>query len=180
MTSVRRLSIDEVDVVHAIDRAEHVDVQYAVVDGALVEVPVVMADVPSWYPDGDGEHSVANYVAFCRDRMAEGGALLGAFGDGGDVLGLAIVHPVFEPPMAWLSFLHVSRPHRRGGVASALWDAAITMAGDAGAESIYVSATPTGSAVGFYLSRGSRLASPPHPTLFALEPEDIHLVCPLR
>jgi hypothetical protein len=44
---------------------------------------------------------------------------------------------------------------------------------------MYVSATPTGSAVGFYLGRGCRLADPVHPDLFAQEPEDIHLVCPL-
>jgi len=44
---------------------------------------------------------------------------------------------------------------------------------------MYVSATPTGSAVGFYLSRGCELADPPHAELFALEPEDIHLVCEL-
>jgi hypothetical protein len=44
---------------------------------------------------------------------------------------------------------------------------------------MYVSATPTGSAVGFYLSRGCHLADPPHPALLASEPDDIHLVCPL-
>ena len=42
-----------------------------------------------------------------------------------------------------------------------------------------MSATPTGSAVGFYLSRGCVLADPPHPQLFAEEPEDIHFVLPL-
>ena len=49
----------------------------------------------------------------------------------------------------------------------------------AGARSLYVSATPTGSAVGFSLGRGCRLADPVHPELFTDEPEDIHLVCPL-
>ena len=49
-----------------------------------------------------------------------------------------------------------------------------------GAESIYVSATPTESAVGFYLRQGCRLAHPVHPDLFAAEPEDIHLVRSLR
>jgi len=31
-------------------------------------------------------------------------------------------------------------------------------------------------AVGFYLSRGCRLADPVHPVLFGHEPDDIHLV----
>lgn len=44
----------------------------------------------------------------------------------------------------------------------------------------YVSATPTGSAVGFYLGQGCRLADPGHSALFADEPEDIHLVYALR
>jgi predicted N-acetyltransferase YhbS len=87
---------------------------------------------------------------------------------------------VFEPGLAWLAFLHVSREARRQGAASALWQAASDDAVQSGAESLYVSATPTGSAVGFYLSRGCVLADPPHATLYALEPDDIHLVCHLR
>jgi len=65
-------------------------------------------------------------------------------------------------------------------VASALWDAAVEVAMAAGAESMYVSAVPTGSAVEFYLSRGCELANPVHPALYAEEPDDIHLVCSLR
>ena len=84
-----------------------------------------------------------------------------------------------EPGLAWLATLHVSRAHRRRGVASALWGAGVALAHEAGAGSLYVSATLTGSAVGFYLGRGCRLADPVHPELFAHEPEDIHLVCPL-
>lgn len=42
-----------------------------------------------------------------------------------------------------------------------------------------VSATPSGSAVGFYTSRGCRVVDAPHPELFAKEPEDIHLTCPV-
>jgi hypothetical protein len=60
----------------------------------------------------------------------------------------------------------------------ALWDAGIALAREAGARSLCVSATPTGT-VGFYLGRGCRLADPVHPEMYADEPEDIHLVCPL-
>jgi len=79
-----------------------------------------------------------------------------------------------------LAFLHVSRPYRRQGAAQALWNAATDIAVANGATSIYVSATPTGSAIGFYLRQGCRLARPVHPDLFAAEPEDIHLVRSLR
>ncbi len=47
----------------------------------------------------------------------------------------------------------------------------------AGATSLYVSATPTASAIGFYLGQGCGLADPVHPALYAAEPDDIHLVC---
>lgn len=86
----------------------------------------------------------------------------------------------FEPSLAWLAFLHVSRPYRRRGVASALWGAAVEVAAAASAESMYVSAVPTGSAVGFYVSRGCELAEPVHPALYAKERDDLHLICSLR
>jgi ribosomal protein S18 acetylase RimI-like enzyme len=177
--NVRRLEASDVDLVASIDRSEHVEVQYRIDNGHLVERPVSMADIPAWDQDGSGEHSVAAHMAFCASVVADGAALLGAFDEDGEVLGLATVHPTFEPGLAWLATLHVSRAHRRRGVASALWDAAAALAREAGAGSLYVSATSTGSAVGFYLGRGCQLADPVHPALFAHEPEDIHLVCPL-
>src|SRR4051812_28003409 len=179
--NVRRLEPSDVALVASIDRSEHVDVQYRVEGGRLVEheVPASMADIPPWDPDGSGEHSVASHTAFCASAIADGAALFGAFDDDGELMGLATVDPAFEPGLAWLATLHVSRAHRRRGAASALWDAGVALARDAGARSLYVSATPTGSAVGFYLGRGCRLADPVHPELFAHEPEDIHLVCPL-
>ena len=174
--AIRALPPHDVALVALVDRSEHVDVEYEVVDGELTERPVTMADIPPWDPVGDGLHSVAAHVAFCRLCVAKGAQLLGAFDDDGDLLGLAVVDADWEPALAWLAFLHVSRPHRRSGVASALWAAAEDAARAAGATAMYVSATPTGSAVGFYLGQGCRLADPVHPVLYAKEPDDIHLV----
>ena len=176
---VRRLEPSDVALVAAIDRSEHVEVQFRIDGGRLVETPVSIADIPPWDPVGSGEHSVASHLSFCASAIADGAALLGAFDAADELMGLATVHLTFEPGLAWLATLHVSRPHRRRGAASALWDAGIALARAAGARSLYVSATPTGSAVGFYLERGCRLADPVHPALFSLEPEDIHLVCPI-
>jgi hypothetical protein len=47
--------------------------------------------------------------------------------------------------------LYVDRSHRRSGIASNLWRAAIDCAHAIGASAIYVSAVPSDSAVGFYL-----------------------------
>lgn len=176
---IRHLDASDVSLIRRIDRSEHVDVQYAMRDGQLVEAPVFMEDIPTW-PDDGGERSITKMLEFCTPIVEGGGTLLGAFIDGDELAGLAIVDPTFEPPLAWLALLHVSRPHRRAGAATALWAEAARIASGVGASSMYVSATPTGSAVGFYLSRGCRLADPVHPVLFEREPEDIHLVCELR
>ena len=178
---VQRLGFDDVGLIARIDRSEHVDVEYAVVDGHLIERPASIehADIPPWDLVGAGPNSVAAKVAFCAPLVAGGAALFGAF-EGDRLLGLAVVDGSFEPRLGWLAFLHVSRQVRRRGAASALWGAAVHEAAQAGAESIYVSAVPTGSAVGFYLSRGCGLANPVHPALYASEPDDIHLTCSLQ
>ncbi|MDQ1534380.1 MAG: hypothetical protein QOF28_2141 [Actinomycetota bacterium] len=176
---IRHLNASEVSLIACIDRSEHVDMQYAVRDGQLVEAPVFMDDIPTWSDDG-GEHSITKMLEFCTPIVEGGATLLGAFTDDDELAGLAIVDPTFEPSLAWVVLLHVSRPHRRTGAASALGAEAARLASGAGAVSMYVSATPTGSALGFYLSQGCRLADPVHPVLFEHEPEDIHLVCELR
>lgn len=63
--NVRRLELGDVALVASIDRSEHVEVEYRVDGGRLVEVPVTVADVPPWDPNGFGEHSVASQAAFC-------------------------------------------------------------------------------------------------------------------
>ena len=45
---------------------------------------------------------------------------------------------------------------------------------------MYVSATPSESAVGFYRSLGFEQVTAVNPQLFALEPEDIHMILPLE
>jgi ribosomal protein S18 acetylase RimI-like enzyme len=176
---VRRLQAEDLSRVASIERSERVDIQYRVIDGELHKFPTAIAEVPSWDPTGSGPHSVAAHVTFCSSVVARGGAVLGAF-DGEHTAGLAIVDPLFEPKLAWLAFLHVSRPYRRRGAAQALWDAAVGIAMAAGAESMYISANPTEAAVGFYLRQGCRLANPVNPNLFAAEPEDIHFICSLK
>lgn len=173
---VRDLGIEGLGMIAGIDRSEHVDVEYEVARGRLRERPVSMTEIPPWDPAGTGFHSVAAQIEWCRDLVSRGAVLLGCF-SGRDCAGVSVIDPSFEPGLAWLAFLYVSRPFRHRGVASALWNAAAEAAASAGSGSVYVSAVPTGSAVGFYLSRGCRLADPPHPALHAKEPDDVHLIC---
>jgi GNAT superfamily N-acetyltransferase len=174
---LRTLGIDDIGLFAEIDRSEIIRTGYTVDDGALVEHDV-MWDTPAWDREGDGDHSVARRVAEWGAYVADGADFVGCF-DGEEVMGLLIVDPTFEGDMAWFAVLHVSRPYRRTGAGSMLWDEAVRLSKAAGATSMYVSATPSQSAVGFYRSKGAVLADPPHPKLFEMEPEDIHFVVPL-
>jgi hypothetical protein len=93
---VRQLAIDDVGLVATIDRSEHVDAEYRVVDGQLVQHPVTMAEIPTWDPRGSGPHSVAHEIDFCTSLIAGGGTMFGAF-DGENFAGLTIVNPAFKP-----------------------------------------------------------------------------------
>ena len=174
---IRELGADRIELIREIDRSELIDVLYTVEDGRL-RSERVNSMVPPWDSKGHGDHSSARRITEFRPIVEKGATLLGAFVDG-LFAGIAIVDPDFEEQTAWFAFLHVSRAYRRRGVASALWTAGVDVAAAADATSMHVSATPSGSAVGFYTSRGCRLAEAPHPALFAKEPEDVHLICPL-
>jgi N-acetylglutamate synthase-like GNAT family acetyltransferase len=100
---------------------------------------------------------------------------LGAFA-GEQLVGMASLRHRLAPNMAQLTTLHVSKPFRRAGVARELLRSVMGLAKESGARSIYVSATPSESAVGFYLSQGFRPADVPDPEMFRLEPEDIHMI----
>lgn len=174
---IRELGADAIELIREIDRSEHIDVHYTVKDGRLQSEPVEF-EVPNWDAEGHGEYSSARLIAEFRPIVENGASLLGAFIDD-RLAGMAIVDPSFEARTAWFAFLHVSRAYRRRGVAAALWAAGAEIATAADAATFYVSATPSGSALGFYTSRGCRLADAPHPALFAKEPDDIHLICPV-
>lgn len=178
MIDVRVLPADRLGLVREIDRTEHIDTLYEVRDGELTG-RAVDHDVPPWFLEGSGEHSVQGLIAWLTPILDRGATLLGAF-DGDQLAGVAIVEERFEGELAWLVFLHVTDPYRRQGVGTALWTRAVDRARSAGSSSIYVSATPSGSAVGFYLQRGCKLARPPHAGLFDKEPDDIHLVAAIE
>lgn len=174
MLAVRKLPADRLGVIAEIDRSEHIDTLYEVRGGVLTSRPVDI-DVPRWTADGAGPHSIQGFLDWLAPVLERGATLLGAF-DRDQLAGIAIVEERFEGDMAWLVLLHVSNPYRRHGVGTALWTEAVNRARSAGSDTMYVSATPSGSAVGFYLQRGCVLARPPHTGLLAKEPDDIHLV----
>lgn len=171
---VRELDPSDVGLVAEIDRTQRVDYAYRIVDGELDRFAVDW-DVPRWYTDGDGPHTVASMVAFLEPIIEGGGRLLAAM-EGDAVHGIAVIVPEYEPGMGWLAFLHVTNGRRRTGVGTALWAASLDLARAAAVSTMYVSATPSGPTIDFYLGVGCRPTERPHPVLFDMEPEDIHLL----
>jgi len=134
-------------------------------------------DSSPWREEGE-EHSIPRMIRGLEEVLAHEGTMLGAF-DGARLVGIATFRPHLTRTMADLALLHVSNGYRRKGIASRLFDRTEELARQSGAQQLYVSATPSESAVGFYMSRGFALAPTPHPELFRLEPEDIHMIKPL-
>ena len=170
---VRELDIRDLARIGEVDRSERVTLQYVVRNGRL-DQEVVDWDVPRWPDDGSDDFSVRGLAEQWRPILLNGGDLLGAFA-GATLVGFAIHRPSLSPGVSELVALYVDRAARRKGVAGALLDEVERLARQAGARSLYASATPSASAVGFYLSRGFDLARPVNEELAAREPEDIQM-----
>jgi len=120
----------------------------------------------------------AEFEARWRAFVPDAGAALGAL-EGGRLVGIATLRRGVRPHTDQLEALFVDRAHRRRGVATALVAAVEGLAREGGALTLYVSATPSESAVGCYRSRGFVPTPDPVPELLDLEPEDIHMVLAL-
>lgn len=174
MITLRDLQAHELHRLGEIDRSEHVTLSYRVEDGVLVSKAVAW-DVPRW-----SDERVEGYVCEFVARLERGGICAAAedTAEGGRLAGMAILAagPVETlPSLLPLLFFHVSRPYRRRGVASRLLERVEHEARGLGVAGVYISATPTGSAVGFYLNHGATLLATPDPALQAAEPDDIHM-----
>lgn len=172
---IGRLPTDGLHRFAEIDRSEEIHVHYRQVGEQLIEEPV-SDSVPDFFREGEN-HSIPELVKTWQPVVAAGGVLVGAFEE--DVFaGIALLGNELAPGVVQVALLYVSRPYRRRGVANALMEEMESLARDRDARALYVSATPSESAVGFYLSRGFR-PTEPLPEPFAKEPEDIHMLLPL-
>jgi GNAT superfamily N-acetyltransferase len=172
--TLRWMGGTELDRLEQLDRSEVVRTGYEMQRGELVPYSVEW-NVPSFSPEGDGDHSVNAQIRFCRSHLDRGGRLIGAFDDE-RLVGIGLLTPEIRPALAQLAYLHVSSGYRRSGIAGRLVRALIAWAFETGASHIYVSATPSESAVKFYLLQGFFPTNEPLPELFELEPDDIHMI----
>lgn len=178
MITIRQMGRSELDRIAEIDRSEHVTTGYVHEDGEL-RADCVDWRVPRWPMEGL-EFSVRAQMERLAPVLEDGGVMLGAFNAEGDLVGFAVLRYGLTERMAQLDALFVSRGYRRQGIATRLTSRLVSLAEADGATELYVSATPSESAVGFYVSQGFWLAEEVNEELYALEPEDIHMVRRLR
>ncbi len=176
MAKIRYLWMEpeEVTKIVEIDRSERIRMGYKLVEGKLQKMAVNW-DSPPWTSDGEGEYSVAGQIKFCREHLERNGRLFGAFLEN-KLVGIGLLQPEVEEGIAQLAFLHVSNQHRRMGIGSRITKELVLEAKRGGASKMYVSATPSGSAVSFYLRQGFKPTNNPIPVLLELEPDDIHMI----
>ena len=171
--AVRRLARDEFVRVGEIDRTERIEILY-VQRGARLEERLGDWSAAPWFPDGEGEHSVAAQRDALEHYVDAGGRVLGAF-DGDRLVGIGVVVPHLRPAIAQLAYLHVSDGYRGRGIGTQLSDELERIARDGGDTTMVVSATPSINTVRFYLGRGFEPTAEPLPELYELEPDDVHL-----
>jgi GNAT superfamily N-acetyltransferase len=175
MLKMRSLARHELDIVWTIDRSEEHHNVYRMRDGELVLVSNYFHG-QGWSPAQIAQNS--QVLNECFDR---GGAVIGMF-DGAQIVGAAVVDPMplgADCDQLQLKFLYVSRTYRGQGIGKQLLEEARTVARAQGAKALYISATPTENTVDFYRRCGAVVVSAPIPELYRLEPEDIHMVCPV-
>lgn len=175
MLRVQELGSAELARVAEIDRSERVGGFFVVENGALRLVEREL-EIPTWTAD-----ELAETRRRLTATLATGGAFLGVL-DGsalvaGAVLGGAPLPGV--PARLELVFLHVSRTHRRRGLAGLLFDESCRRAREAGAAQLYISSSDVAPAVRFYLARGCALAARIDRVIAARWPEDVPLVLDL-
>ena len=171
----RELGREEIDRVWTIDRREHIANSYRLVDGWL-RLDAINVDVPGWPPDDVVKTAPLLYEMFDR-----GARFFAAF-DGAQLAGSSVLDTLprgERGDLLQLEFMHVGRDYRGQGLGSRLFEQARAAARELGARALYISATPTENTIRFYQRCGATLLAVPDPELFALEPEDIHLECPV-
>lgn len=169
---LRRLERSEVITVWQIERREVVHEVYRFAEGVLQLHPEFY-DTQDW-PEGEPEL----YTPILLDCFDHGGLFIGAYA--GEQLIAAVVvdaRPVGDyPHYRQLAFLHVSHICRGRGLASRLYRQAMELTKAQGVEGFYISSTTTRHTVEFYLHQGAKPVMQPDKALYALEPDDIHLL----
>ena len=169
MVSIRQMSPEELTLVEDIDVSESGHLFYHFIEGKIA------TKREAWHRSPRNAEAWGSYIERWKATLKRGGVALGAF-DGKRLVGIAVLQYHLTEPMAHLVALFVSKDSRRQSIATQLMQEIMHLAKANGASQIYVSATPSESAIGFYRSQRFVLAQQVHKDLYALEPEDLHLI----
>jgi GNAT superfamily N-acetyltransferase len=173
---IRDLERNEIETIWTIDRSEVHHNIYQMRGDQLVLIPAYF-ETYGWAPGQIERDTPALYACFER-----GGAFVGMFDDQ-QLIGVAVLDNVPLGPAGdqlQLKYLYVSREYRRKGVGTRLFQKAVAIARARGAAWLYISATPTENTIHFYERRGAVVNLSPEPELYAQEPDDIHMLCPIE
>lgn len=169
---IKELNKEDIARIREIDRTEKVKLLYKYKESTLTSEKVNL-DVPRW-----SEQECAERISTLSRELSKGGTLIGAI-DGNQLVGATILgHRLIGENLdeIQLVFLHVSNGYRRKGIATKMFNLICKLAKNRGAKRLYISSTPSESAVGFYLNHGCKLATRVNKELYQLEPEDIYMV----
>jgi ribosomal protein S18 acetylase RimI-like enzyme len=172
---VQELRLDELLRVREIDRSESASGFFVLEDGSLRLVERDL-EIPTW-DDAEFADTIDRLTA----TLAGGGVVL-AIADGPRLVAAAALGGELlagEERRLELVFLHVSRSHRRLGLARQLLDEVCSRARARGAEQLYVSSSDVEPAVRFYLGYGCVPAARTDPAIVERWPTDIHLTLKL-
>lgn len=172
MIEIRDLAVDELRLAVEIDVTE---------DGSVVleqRGTTVLSRPEEWHRPPRDAARWREFEVRWRAFVPAAGVALGAF-HGNRLVGIATLRRAIRPGLDQLEALFVDRANRRLGVAVALVTEIEALARSGGARHLYVSATPSESAVGFYRSCGFTPTAEPIPELLEREPEDIHMMVAL-
>ena len=140
--TIRRLSENDLRRAQEIDVSEDGQSRYRYINGELTAEPRDWHrpawDAPQW------ERKITTW-----DQVLRWDVVIGAF-DGATLIGMASLSYRLTETVAQLVSLHVSRAYRRRGVATRLLHELMRLARQSNARELYVSATSSASAIGFY------------------------------
>ncbi|MFZ0667790.1 MAG: GNAT family N-acetyltransferase [Acidimicrobiales bacterium] len=173
MPDVVAITALDLERIHEIDVTEEGDALIRQIGTRLERIDRSHARGPrsaeAWAP------GVREWQGFIRD----GGAAFGVF-DQGRMIAFCVLRNRLDEGTSQLAGLYVDRAWRRHGLGARLVRAAADAALADGARDLYVSAAPSEAAVTFYRSVGFEPLEKPNPVLFALEPEDVHMIMTLE
>ncbi|WP_138493858.1 GNAT family N-acetyltransferase [Paenibacillus pinistramenti] len=175
MIIVREMKLEESALLSQIDRSEYIGKIYRQTASG-VEESEAGHECGTW-----DEASLQKLKQRYEEELQAGGKAFGAFEDG-LLVGFGVLAHKFrgkDRDRLQLDLMYVTRSHRRMGLGRRIMDEIKKEAVRRGARYLYISSTETESAVHFYRHSGSVPADEIDQELFALEPEDIHMVLKL-